>query len=68
MNLDPGFGNTARGPYRLGPGSAAIDACSSAQVEDDLDGAGRPSGDGYDIGAFEAEVFVDRVFSDRFGG
>ena len=48
----PHFTTTARGDYRLGPGSPAIDAASSS-ITLDLDHALRPNGVANDLGAFE---------------
>ncbi len=50
----PGFVNAAGGDFRLLSGSAAVDAGTPVPgVFVDWDGARRPSGNGYDIGAFE---------------
>lgn len=59
ISADPQFVTTSAGPYRLGLGSPAIDACSSGPAVD-LEGASRPkdgdgfaSGSEFDMGAFE---------------
>jgi uncharacterized repeat protein (TIGR01451 family) len=49
----PAFVDPGGGDYHIGPGSAAIDMGVDAGVMDDMDGAPRPIGDGYDIGADE---------------
>jgi len=52
--LDP-LVDTAGGDYHLVPGSEAIDAGIAEDAPDhDFDGAPRPQGAAYDIGAFEA--------------
>lgn len=53
---DPGFVNPAGGNYRIGPGSAALDAGVDAGVTIDIDGDARPANAGYDIGADEYVV------------
>jgi parallel beta-helix repeat protein len=50
---DPAFVNPDAGDYHIGLTSAAIDKGVNAGVGDDIDGAPRPQGDGYDIGADE---------------
>lgn len=50
---DPLFIDPANGNYRLRAGSPAIDAGLDAGITVDLDGATRPIGNGFDIGAFE---------------
>ncbi len=53
---DPLFINTAAGNFRLQPTSPAINRGTSAVntiVSQDLDGAMRPQGGGFDIGAYE---------------
>lgn len=48
------FVNPAAGDYHLKPGSPAIDLGTAlAQVTQDLEGTPRPSGAGYDAGAYE---------------
>ncbi len=68
ISADPRFINL-RGPYRLGPGSPAIDSCIGL-TDHDLDGKSRPVSVGsglslftYDMGAFEARpsVFVPAI-------
>jgi len=50
----PGFVNAPAGDFRLESGSPAVDAGTVVpSVFVDWDGADRPRGDGYDIGAFE---------------
>ena len=50
----PGFVNAAAGDFRLLSGSPAVDAGTPVPwVFVDWDSAGRPRGNGYDIGAFE---------------
>jgi thermitase len=50
---DPAFVEPDAGDYHIGPGSAARDAGVNAGVTTDIDGALRPVGPGYDIGADE---------------
>ncbi|MFK4088262.1 choice-of-anchor Q domain-containing protein [Kribbella sp. NPDC020789] len=51
---DPGFVDPGNGNFRLRQGSAAIDAGSATGVPaTDRDGAVRPQGNGYDVGAYE---------------
>ena len=51
------FVNAAANDYHLAPGSPAIDAGTPlAAVTTDRDGAARPSGAAYDVGAFEYGV------------
>jgi len=51
---DPGFADPAHGDYHLAAGSAAVDAGSPERAPVfDLDGAARPAGAGFDIGAYE---------------
>jgi hypothetical protein len=53
---DPKFVNASSHDYHLQAGSPAIDKganLSSIGITDDLDGNARPSGAGYDIGAYE---------------
>ncbi len=54
ISADPRFITNARGSYRLGPDSPAIDACTAGSGPD-LDGFQRPLGKPlkYDMGAFE---------------
>jgi predicted outer membrane repeat protein len=47
---NPNFVNVAQDDYRLGAGSAAIDAGIDLGVTTDLDGDPRPCGSGFDIG------------------
>lgn len=53
---DPLFVDPSTGNYRLGKGSAAIDAGVDVGVTHDLDGTARPQGNGVDIGAYEPIV------------
>ncbi len=56
LNANPVFADEANNDYHLMPTSPAINAGSSAVssiVMDDFDGNGRPTGSGYDVGAFE---------------
>jgi hypothetical protein len=51
--IDPQFVNPGAGEnYRVHLGSPAVDRCSTG-LPDDITGAGRPRGLGYDAGAFE---------------
>ena len=66
---DPLFVNAALGNYHLAAGSPAIDAGANTGVGVDLDGAIRPQGAAYDIGAYEAippilVTYVDPAGSD----
>jgi len=64
---DPAFVNPANWDFHLSLGSAAIDSGIDAGVFNDIDGEGRPNGDGYDIGADEynqrpvADAGMDQV-------
>jgi uncharacterized repeat protein (TIGR01451 family) len=49
----PAFVDPDGGDYHIGPNSAAIDVGVDTGVADDIDGAPRPMGGGYDIGADE---------------
>jgi predicted outer membrane repeat protein len=53
---DPRFANFALDDFHLLLGSAAINAGTDAGVMIDSDGLPRPSGGGFDIGAYEYEV------------
>jgi hypothetical protein len=53
VNRDPLFVNVTGSNYHLQAGSPAKDAGVSVPVQADLDGASRPQGAGYDIGAYE---------------
>ncbi len=59
-NLDPFFANA---PSNLMPlsGSPAIDAGIPAGVIQDLNGAARPQGSGYDLGAYEFMAIAPRL-------
>ena len=50
---NPRFIETARGVYRLSDESPALDACTAALLDADMDGLSRPEGSGHDVGAFE---------------
>ena len=52
ITTNPDFVTTARGRWRLGPNSGAIDQCSVSSTRD-LDKNSRPSGNASDMGAFE---------------
>jgi len=67
---DPAFGASANGVLPLGPSSPAIDAASCDDgaptpitIATDQRGAGRPNGNGCDVGAFEAPRDVDLAVS-----
>lgn len=63
----PAFMPTARGQYRLGDTSDALDIDCLFPTSMDLDGISRPIGDHTDLGAFEgAWGDADALFSDRF--
>jgi len=54
LTSTPGFVSASAGDFRLESGSPAVDAGAAVPgVFVDWAGAGRPSGNGYDIGAFE---------------
>ena len=53
---NPNFVDPANGDYHIVPPSAAIDAGTDAGVYTDLDGNVRPSGSGFDIGAYESTI------------
>jgi len=70
ISQDPKFVTTQRGPYRLGTGSPAIDACAPGIAERGLDGWRRGiiilpghTLENYDMGAFEkpTSLFVPLV-------
>ena len=57
LDEDPLFVDAANGNYRLQAGSPAINAGTETNAPaDDLDGVGRPQGEGSDMGAYEVEV------------
>jgi hypothetical protein len=68
---DPQFEVTARGQYRLSPGSPARDVCDDGP-DADLDGLARPQGSKHDRGAFEraCQLPISAVFPtiSRSGG
>ncbi len=53
VGQDPRFVSPAQGDYHLQAGSPAINKATDAGVTTDHDGALRPIGPGFDIGAFE---------------
>jgi PKD repeat protein len=53
---NPNFIDPANNDYHIAPPSAAIDAGTDAGVYTDLDGSVRPSGSGFDIGAYEVAI------------
>ena len=62
VQADPRFVNPAGGDYRLGAGSAAIDAGVNLGVTHDLAQTARPQGDGVDIGAYESAPQATSLF------
>ena len=62
----PGFVNAAQADFHLLANSAAVDAGSAGVtwVVDDYDNHPRPTGKGYDIGAYE--FFTDIIFANGF--
>lgn len=57
LNADPQFVNPATQDFHLQPGSPGINAGTDAFApEEDYDGIPRPQGEGYDMGAFEADA------------
>jgi len=52
LNVDPRFEDAANGDFHLLSDSPAINACVTG-LSPDLDNRLRPSGDGYDMGAYE---------------
>lgn len=62
----PGFVNAAQSDFHLLANSAAVDAGSAGVtwVVDDYDNNPRPTGKGYDIGAYE--FFTDVIFANGF--
>ena len=60
---DPRFVDPASGNYRLQIGSPAIDTGINAGLTVDLDGAARPFGPGFDIGAYEFGALSGGDFS-----
>ena len=72
VQVDPGFVDPAAGDFRLFADSPLIDiGCRPAQCADlpdiDLQGLGRPQGDGYDMGAYEGGYGLsDLIFADGF--
>lgn len=61
ISQDPLFTTTSRGSYRLRYGSPAVDACSTGETPD-LDGRSRPQSTAYDMGAFELELIIFKVY------
>ena len=57
--IDPQFVNPAAGDLRLRSTSPAIDAGAPQALSDDIAGAARPQGAGFDIGAYEGGVVVN---------
>ena len=56
IDADPKFVNPPAN-YRLAPASPCVDAgAAEAAITHDLDGAARPAGGGWDMGAYESEV------------
>lgn len=53
LSLDPAFADIAAGDYRLAFGSPCIDAGANLGIAADLDGVGRPTRHGFDIGCYE---------------
>jgi hypothetical protein len=56
VQADPRFVDPSAGNYRLGAGSAAIDAGTDMGITHDQHQVSRPQGDGVDIGAYESMV------------
>ncbi|MDD5724230.1 MAG: right-handed parallel beta-helix repeat-containing protein [Syntrophales bacterium] len=53
ISEDPGFVRGDSDNYRLRPGSPCIDSASPGGPTTDIEGRNRPSGSGYDMGAYE---------------
>jgi predicted outer membrane repeat protein len=53
ISVDPDFIDVAGGDYRLAKGSPCIDVGSDIGIVVDIDGVGRPTRDGYDMGCYE---------------
>jgi hypothetical protein len=55
-DVNPHFVNPAEGDYHLSPSSEAVDAGTEIiYISNDMDGNPRPSGMGYDMGAYEMQ-------------
>lgn len=62
LDVDPKFLEASTGDFRLQVGSPAIDTgIALSEVPDDFAGILRPQGSGYDIGAYEYRVVLNRL-------